>query len=145
MADSGANLPPIGRRGDSSYTTAPDGSDIRLLIDETHQATQASLVEVSLAAGAVSQPVWHLTVEEIWYVLEGEGSVWRCPPDGHPESVAAVEVRPGDALVIPTGWRFQFNAADGHGLRFLCYTCPPWPGDGEAILADQGGLGESTI
>ena len=65
--------PMIGHRGDSADVIAPDGSEIRLLVDQRHEATRASLVEVRLPAGAVSRPVWHRTVEEIWYVLEGQG------------------------------------------------------------------------
>lgn len=145
MPANASQQPPISRRSETPDSIAPDGSDIRWLVDDRHHATRASLVEVSVAAGAVTQPVWHRTVEEIWYVLEGEGSVWRCPPDTRPESAEAVPISPGDALVIPTGWRFQFSAATVGLLRFLCYTCPPWPGDGEAALADRGGLGDATV
>ena len=137
--------PPIGRRSETPDAIGPDGSDIRLLVDWRHHATRASLVEVSLAAGGVSNPVWHRSVEEIWYVLEGEGQVWRCSPDADPASVAAVEVRPEDALAIPTGWRFQFSAGPDSPLRFLCYTSPPWPGEDEAVPADYGGLGDATV
>ena len=49
----------------------PDGSEIRSLIDDRHGATRGSLVEVTLPAGQVSRSVWHRTVEEVWYVLEG--------------------------------------------------------------------------
>jgi mannose-6-phosphate isomerase-like protein (cupin superfamily) len=76
-------------------------------------------------------------VEEIWYVVEGSGQIWRRAPgvrDG--ESIMA---GPGDALVIPTGWEFQFKAGS-NGLRFLCYTSPPWPGSQEAVLLEEGGL-----
>lgn len=145
MPDSGFQPPLVGHRSETPDTTAPDGSDIRLLVDGRHHATRASLVEVSLAAGGVSQPVWHRSVEEIWYVLEGEGQVWRCPPEAGPESGDAVQVSPGDALAIPTGWRFQFSAGPGSPLRFLCYTSPPWPGEGEAVPADFGGLGNATV
>jgi mannose-6-phosphate isomerase-like protein (cupin superfamily) len=137
--------PLVGRRSGTPDATAPDGSDIRLLVDGRHHATRASLVEVSLAAGAVSRPVRHRSVEEIWYVLEGEGRVWRCPPDADSDSVDAVQVNPGDALAIPTGWRFQFSAGPGSPLRFLCYTSPPWPGEDEAVLSDFGGLGDATV
>jgi mannose-6-phosphate isomerase-like protein (cupin superfamily) len=54
-------------------------------------------------------------------------------------------VRPGDALVIPAGWRFQFRAGPGAPLRFLCYTTPPWPGPDEALPAEPGGLGPATV
>jgi mannose-6-phosphate isomerase-like protein (cupin superfamily) len=137
--------PPVGHRSPQPDATAPDGSEIRLLADERHQASRASLVEVTLAPGQVSRPVWHRTVEEIWYILEGRGRVWRCSPDADPSAVAPVPVGPGDALTIPTGWRFQFSAEGDVPLRFLCYTAPPWPGDGEAQPAEHSGLGEGTV
>jgi mannose-6-phosphate isomerase-like protein (cupin superfamily) len=114
---------------------APDGSEITLLVTD---ARRASLVEVRLPAGATSLPVRHRTVEEIWYFTAGAGRVWRRAPDGA-ETVS--EVTPGGRLVIPTGWAFQFQAAAGADLRFLCYTSPPWPGDDEAVPSPPGGLG----
>jgi mannose-6-phosphate isomerase-like protein (cupin superfamily) len=116
---------------------APDGSEIYLRIGAPEGATRASLCEVRLAAGAVSRPVRHRSVEEIWYVLEGEGAVWRGAAGGEGEIVT---VRAGDALVIPTGWRFQFRAGPGAPLRFLCYTAPPWPGPDEAVPAEGSGF-----
>ena len=147
------STPPLGRRGTAADVIAPDGSEIRLLIDRRHRAEGASMVEVVLPPGQVSRPVYHRTVEEIWYILEGTGQVWRCPPDvddpGDPTEVAALPVQPGDALAIPVGWRFQFRADpapdNGAELRFLCVTLPPWPGPDEAQPADYGGLGEATV
>ena len=136
---------PVGRRSDSPDATAPDGSEIRLLIDHRHAARRASLVEVTLLAGQVSKPVWHRTVEEIWYVLEGQGQVWRCPPTSEPDQVAPAPVGPGDALTIPTGWRFQFSADSTAPLRFLCHTSPPWPGEDEVVFAGVGGLGRGRF
>lgn len=136
---------PLGRAGLDPDSAAPDGSQIRFLIDRRHGAARASMVHVTLPAGQVSRPVWHRTVEEIWYVMEGRGQVWRCPPGAPAESVPPVPVTPGDALVIPTGWRFQFAAGEGGPLRFLCYTSPPWPGPDEAQDAERGGLGTPTV
>ena len=136
---------PLGHASHDPDTTAPDGSEIRFLVDHRHSAQQASLVEVTLPSGQVSRPVWHRTVEEIWYILEGSGQVWRCPPGGSPESAAPEPVSPGDALTIPTRWRFQFSADEEGPLRFLCYTAPPWPGPEEAQPAEPGGLGEATV
>jgi mannose-6-phosphate isomerase-like protein (cupin superfamily) len=90
----------------------------------------------------VSRPVYHRTVEEIWYVIAGKGEVWRCPEGA---KAAPGDVRPGDSLVIPTGWRFQFKAAPDSELRFLCFTSPPWPGPDEAQPAESGGLGAPTV
>ena len=143
-------MPPTpNRRGEHPDAAAPDGSEIRLLVDERH-AARSSLVEVTLPAGQVSRPVYHRTVEEVWYILEGEGQVWRCPPPvtGRCRDLASVPpqaVSRGDALVIPTGWRFQFAAAPDAPLRFLCHTTPPWPGEDEAQPAVYGGLGQPTV
>ena len=153
-----AALPPTGRRSDAAIT-APDGSAVRLLLTEAHGATRCSMVEVSIPPGAASRPVRHRTVEEVWYIIAGRGRVWRCPPDLPAAAEAApVGVAAGDAIVIPTGWAFQF-AADGNddsagdaeagagGLRFICVTMPPWPGMDEAEILPpaSGGLGHPTL
>ena len=115
------------------------------MVDGRQGAQRSSVVEVTLGSGQVSRPVWHRTVEEVWYILEGAGKVWRCPPDAAPETCHPVDVRPGDALVIATGWCFQFSAGPDAQLRFLCFTTPPWPGEGEAVPAGAGGLGAGTV
>ena len=136
---------PIANRRAEPDDTAPDGSEIRLLIGEPHGATKAGLAEAFLGPAQVSRPVWHKTVEEIWYVLEGAGQVWRCPPDVDPATVPPVAVYAGDALTIPTKWFFQFASRKDAPLRFLCYTAPPWPGPSEAQPAPVGGLGSPVI
>lgn len=136
-------LLPTARRTPQSIT-APDGSQVHLLIDRRHGATRCSVVEVVLPAGAISRAVRHRMVEEVWYVLDGSGAVWRCPPDAVPQEVAAVAVAPGDALAIPVGWAFQFRADADAALRFLCVTMPPWPGMDEAEPMPDGVLGEPT-
>jgi mannose-6-phosphate isomerase-like protein (cupin superfamily) len=142
MADPILTPPPSARASREPDTIAPDGSEIRLLATIAQGATRASLCEVRLAPGGVSRPVAHRSVEEIWYVLEGRGHVWRCPPGARTEPLA---VSPGDSVVIPVGWRFQFRAAPSGELRFLCYTSPPWPGPEEALPVTTGGLGDPTV
>jgi mannose-6-phosphate isomerase-like protein (cupin superfamily) len=137
-------MPPVGRRSEMTYA-APDGAEIRILVGESERATAASLCEAMLNAGHTSRPVRHRHVEEIWYFLEGDGMVWRCPPGADPEAVEPVAVHAGDALVIPAGWSFQFRASPDGPLRFLCYTAPPWPGPDEAAQAPPGGLGPPTV
>ena len=112
---------------------APDGSEIYYRVLD---ASRASLVEVVLRPGRKSRPVRHRTVEEIWYFLGGSGKVWL---DG-----GVREVQPGSTVVIPTGSAFQFEATGDEPLRFLCYTSPPWPGDDEAIVLDDGDLDSMT-
>jgi mannose-6-phosphate isomerase-like protein (cupin superfamily) len=119
---------------------APDGSEIYFVVETKHAAKRASLVEVRLSPGAVSKPIQHRTVEEIWYFISGGGLVWRCPPGMRPPAGHTTPVGPGDALVIPVGWSFQFKASDDAELRFLCYTSPPWPGADEAVAVERGGF-----
>ena len=134
--------PPLGRAAKQPDTIAPDGSEIRLLAVGEQGATRASLCEVRLAPGGVSRPIAHRSVEEIWYVLQGRGKVWRSPPDTR---LTPIDLTPGDSVVIPRGWHFQFSAdADGE-LRILCYTSPPWPGPDEAVPVGSGALGQPTV
>ena len=109
---------------------APDGSEIRLL----HQLEGASVVHCTLPVGAVSIPVTHRTVEEIWYFLAGQGQVWRA--QGEREEV--LDVRSGVSLTIPLGTHFQFRNTGAVPLEFVIATTPPWPGEDEAVVLEAG-------
>lgn len=109
---------------------APDGSEIRLL----HSLSGASVVHCSLPVGAVSIPVRHRTVEEVWFFLAGEGQVWR--KQGENERV--LDARPGLSLTIPLGTQFQFRNTGDVPLEFLIATTPPWPGEDEAVVRETG-------
>ena len=87
------------------------------------------MVHCTLPHGAVSKPVSHRTVEEVWYFLSGRGQVWR-KSDGD-ESV--MDVGSGVSLTIETGTHFQFrNTSSDEPLSFIITTMPPWPGPEEA-------------
>jgi len=105
---------------------APDGSEIRLLAE----GTEGGLAHCRLPAGKASAPVRHRTVEELWYVLDGKGSIWR-ERDGEPPRTDPV--KRGDSLVIPVGVSFQFKADPDHDLELLLATIPRWPGAREAV------------
>ncbi|MCY4145856.1 MAG: cupin domain-containing protein [Chloroflexi bacterium] len=109
---------------------APDGSEIRLL----HSLGKASVVHCRLPAGAVSTPVRHRTVEEVWVILAGAGEVWR--RQGNREETLAVA--PGTSLTIPLGTHFQFRALGAAPLDILIATSPPWPGEDEAVRLETG-------
>ncbi len=109
---------------------APDGSEIRLL----HELPGASVVHCTLPVGAVSIPVKHRSVEEIWYFLAGQGQVWRAQ-DGREE---VLDARAGISLTIPLGTHFQFRNTGDVPLEFLIATTPPWPGEDEAVLLEAG-------
>lgn len=104
--------------------TAPDGSDVRILCGV--QAASSALF--SLPPGGVARAVVHRTVDEIWYVVGGQGRVWR-RRDG---SEAISDLAPGVSLTIPVGTEFQFRNDGSVPLHIFGVTMPPWPGDDEA-------------
>jgi len=103
---------------------APDGSDVRVLL----RLGRGSMAHFELAPGRVSQAVAHRAVEELWYILDGQGEMWR----RQGERQQTVPLRPGTCLSIPAGTHFQFRAGHGGPLAAVGVTMPPWPGDNEA-------------
>lgn len=114
---------------------APDGSLVRVLA----ALPAGSMAHFELAEGAVSAPVVHRTVSEIWFVLGGSGSIWR-GQDGAGRELALTA---GLSLTIPVGTVFQFRSQGPGPLLIVGVTMPPWPGDGEAIPAE--GPWEATV
>lgn len=110
-------------------TLAPDGSEIRFL----PQVKGGSMVHCTLPPGAVSLAVAHRTVDELWYVLSGQGELWRAQ-DAREEVTALV---PGTGHSIPLGTRFQFRSTGAEPLRFVIVTMPPWPGADEAVRVED--------
>ena len=111
------------------FVTAPDGSEIRLLLE----TTRGGLSHCTLPPGAVSLAMRHKTIEEIWYFLGGVGQIWR-KLDGREE---VVPVEPGVSISLPTGVHFQFRNTGQDPLIFVIATLPPWPGMDEAIRVDD--------
>ena len=105
--------------------TAPDGSDVRVLLG----LSAGGMAHFELAAGQTARAVAHRTVEEIWYVVAGRGEMWRRA--GEREEVTLLE--PGVCLTIPLGTHFQFRAAPDQSVSALAITMPPWPGADEAV------------
>jgi mannose-6-phosphate isomerase-like protein (cupin superfamily) len=87
----------------------------------------------------VNRATVHATVSEFWYILEGHGEIWR---DDGAESGVSVLV-PGTAIDIPTGAAFQYRNVGDTGLKFVCISMPPWPGDSEATFVT--GIWQPTV
>lgn len=118
----------IKRLGANPDATAPDGTAVRLLLS----LDGGSMAHFELPAGAVSHAVTHRTVEEIWYVVVGRGSLWRRSQGA--ERIEALA--PGVAVTIPLGTEFQFRADEDGPLAFVAITMPPWPGMEEAAAVE---------
>jgi mannose-6-phosphate isomerase-like protein (cupin superfamily) len=128
---------PAGGSQQSSWTAdlrdepdylAPDGSEIRLLLEDE----PGGFAHCTLAPGACTQAVTHRTVDEIWFVLGGTGSIWR---QGNGDSAEDL-LRPGRCVTIPVGTSFQFRADGSSPLRIGIGTFPKWPGASEAEPVD---------
>ena len=99
------------------FTTA-DGSTIRSLLDASNApVANQSLAEAALPPGGATERHHHRRSEELYFLLEGEGTM---EIDGEERSV-----RTGDAILIPPGARHRITAGDS-GLRFLCACAPPY-------------------
>lgn len=103
---------------------APDGCEVRRL----GRTGRASMAQFRLPAGAVGRAVVHRQVEEIWYILSGEGEMWQRQQRAD-EIIALAE---GVSVVILAGCEFQVRASAGAALIMIAATMPPWPGEGEA-------------
>ena len=107
---------------------APDGSEVRILC----ATARCSTALFTLAAGMTAKAVTHRTVDEIWYVIDGDGQLRRRFA-GY-ESV--ITLGPGISLTIPTGTSFQFRNDGATPLQIVAVTTPSWPGEGEALAVE---------
>jgi mannose-6-phosphate isomerase-like protein (cupin superfamily) len=103
---------------------APDGSDVRILLE----LRCGGLAHFELGAGLTSFAVAQKTVQEIWYFISGRGEVWQ-KSDQREETVA---VERGVCVTIPVGTHFQFRSFGNEPLAAIGVTMPPRPREGEA-------------
>jgi mannose-6-phosphate isomerase-like protein (cupin superfamily) len=95
----------------------PHGSEIRPLIDRTTSPiNQCSLAEEILPPGASVTQHHHEVIEEIYYVIEGEG-VMRIDDEER-------EVEAGDAVYIPRFSRHTLTNT-GNGPMKILLVCGP--------------------
>ena len=101
-------------------TIAPDGFEVRLLCS----LSRGSMAHFTLPPVTASNAVAHHTIEEVWYVISGNGRMLR-RFDGTEETVT---VGPGSSVSIPTGTYFQFHCDSDGPLTAVAVAMPPWPG-----------------
>ncbi len=100
------------------FTTA-DGSTIRSILDVTNAPVRKqSLAEASLPVGGSTQRHCHRASEEIYFILEGQGTM---EIDGELQKVTV-----GDAILIPPESWHQITTEGETTLRFLCCCAPPY-------------------
>lgn len=107
---------------------APDGSEVRILLS----LAGGSMAHFQLPRAQVSRAVRHRSVEEIWYILSGQGEMWRSH-NGHAD---ITPLSSGTCLTIPVGTAFQFRSTGDEPLAAVAITMPPWPGGAEAEMVE---------
>ena len=112
-------------RDEAPPFTTKDGSTIRALVDvRLGGAKNQSLAEALLPPGEATERHCHPASEEIYYFLSGRGEM--------EVSGARERVRPGDAVLIPSGAMHQVRADDDAELLFLC-CCAPAYSDADTV------------
>lgn len=114
---------------DRPDAVAPDGSDVFLL----ERAAGGGSAVFRLPPGSVARAVWHPRVEEIWFVLSGEGRIWRRLGENAEET----RLYRGVSLTIPVGTQFQFRCDGPVPLLVHGVTMPPWDGDQDAVAVAE--------
>jgi mannose-6-phosphate isomerase-like protein (cupin superfamily) len=104
-----------------------DGSEIRELLAHRNSCIrQQSLAEARLAPGVQTVAHYHRLTEEIYYIVQGAGTMTI---DGHKREVAA-----GDAIAIPPGAVHQILNSGRELLSFLCCCAPAYEHDDTILL-----------
>jgi mannose-6-phosphate isomerase-like protein (cupin superfamily) len=113
-----------------SYFTAGDGSILCELLHPLREKEEISLhcsiAHARLPAGKSTVPHKLKESAEVYYFLEGEGTL-------HINQESA-EVKPGKAVFVPPGAvQYLKNTGDGD-LLFLCIVDPMWREDDEEVI-----------
>jgi mannose-6-phosphate isomerase-like protein (cupin superfamily) len=107
---------------------SPAGADIRFIMD----GNTGNMIHGTVHPGQINRATVHRTVSEFWYVLEGDGEIWRRDDKG--ERITALA--PGVSIDIPVGTAFQYRNVGAVPLKFICISMPPWPGNEEATYLE---------
>jgi mannose-6-phosphate isomerase-like protein (cupin superfamily) len=108
---------------------SPLGAHIRFLMDGPH----GNMIHSTVPPGMVGRACHFRNIDEYWYVLSGEGEIWRSAPDGYQSVTRLI---PGVCVDIPLGTTFQYRCTGNVPLVFTCTALPSWPGDDEAVIVD---------
>jgi mannose-6-phosphate isomerase-like protein (cupin superfamily) len=108
---------------------SPLGSHIRFLMGGSH----GNMIHSTVPPTMVGRAGRFRTIDEYWFVLAGEGEIWRRAPDGQE---AITRLTPGVCVDIPLGTAFQYRCMGPRALVFTCTAMPSWPGDDEVVVID---------
>jgi mannose-6-phosphate isomerase-like protein (cupin superfamily) len=107
---------------------SPAGAEVRSLIE----GQMGSMIHSTVPPGQVNRATVHATVSEFWFILAGEGRIWRRDGSGEETTVLTA----GISIDIPVGTAFQYRCDGPAPLEFLCIGTPTWPGEQEATIIE---------
>ena len=81
-----------------------------------------NMIHSTVPPAMVGRACQFRTIDDFWYVLSGDGEIWR--------------LSPGVCIGITLGTAFQYRCTGSVPLVFACTALPPWPGDDEAEITD---------
>lgn len=113
---------------DQPDAKSPAGADICYLVD----CARGNMIHSVVPPHQINRATVHATVHEFWYILTGEGEIWR--DDGMESQIT--RLTPGTAIDIPPGTAFQYRNCSDQELKLICIAMPPWPGDQEATYVE---------
>ena len=88
------------------------------------------MARFEFSAGQISHAVWHPELDELWYVIDGAGEMWR-----KKDQMSSIDpLGPGTCVSIPRHTAFQCRAGRA-GMTVIAVTLPAWSGDSNAIAA----------
>jgi mannose-6-phosphate isomerase-like protein (cupin superfamily) len=109
-----------------TYVTK-DKSTIRELYHPDSSPVKGfSVAEAEVAAGMETDAHVHKKSQEIYYILEGAGTMML---GGH-----SFKVKTGDAILITPGTPHYIKADDGAVIRILCICSPAYMHDDTELL-----------
>jgi mannose-6-phosphate isomerase-like protein (cupin superfamily) len=109
-----------------SYITK-DRSVIRELFHPgTSPVEGFSVAEAGVAAGLETDAHVHKKSQEIYYILEGAGTMHL--------GRKSLKVKTGDAILITPGMPHYIKADGGTGIRLLCICSPAYSHDDTELL-----------
>lgn len=117
----------IRKLADCPEFTAGDGTQLRELLHPDKQpiALRYSLAHAVVPVGQTSTP-HALTTSEVYYILQGQGTMHINNEDER--------VEPGDAVYIPPNARQYIHNDGSEPLVFICLVDPAWRQRDETIF-----------
>ncbi|MEM7734791.1 MAG: cupin domain-containing protein [Deinococcota bacterium] len=104
--------------------TSPASAAVRILM----QSDTGGMIHSTLRPYQITKAVCHVSVNEFWFILSGEGEIWR--KEGSYEEITTLTA--GITVDIAKGTHFQYRNTGSETFKFICVTMPPWSGHQES-------------